>query len=87
MKVPKVNTFAFPFPCRNDTANTGGRVYGVDVWLTRKFLEAIGEPALRVVLWDKEEIVPPNSTPAVGMSDPKPGHTVAAPDQSPTPLR
>jgi cyclopropane-fatty-acyl-phospholipid synthase len=67
MKVPKVNTFAFPFPCRNDTANTGGRVYGVDVWLTRKFLEAIGEPALRVVLWDKEEIVPPNSTPAVGM--------------------
>jgi cyclopropane-fatty-acyl-phospholipid synthase len=67
MKVPKVNTFAFPFPFRNDTANIGGKVYGVDVWLTRKFLQAIGEPALRVVLWDKEEIVPPDSNPAVGM--------------------
>ena len=67
MKAPKANTCVFPFPCMNDTASTGGRVYGVDIWLTRKFLQAIGEPALRVVLWDGKEIAPPNITPAVGM--------------------
>ena len=67
MKVPKANTFAFPFTCRSETANTGYRVYGLDTWLTRKFLHAIGDPALRVVLWDGKEIAPPGSTPTVGM--------------------
>jgi cyclopropane-fatty-acyl-phospholipid synthase len=67
MKAPNANTCAFPYPCRNDTANTGGKVYCIDVWLTRKFLQAIGEPALRVVLWDGKVIAPSRSTPVVGM--------------------
>ncbi len=67
MKVPKANAVALPFPSRNGKANTGGRVYGVDVLIARKFLQAIGEPSLRMVLWDGKEIAPPNSTPAVGM--------------------
>jgi cyclopropane-fatty-acyl-phospholipid synthase len=56
-----------PFPCRDDRVNTRGMVYGIDIWLARKFLRAIGDPPLRVVLWDGAEIVPPSSTPAVGM--------------------
>jgi len=67
MKVPKANAVALPFPSRNGKANTGGRVYGVDVLIARKFLQAIGEPSLRMVLWDGKEIAPLNSTPAVGM--------------------
>jgi len=67
MKVPKANAVALPFPSRNGKANTGGRVYGVDVLIARKFLQAIGEPSLRMVLWDGKEIASPNSTPAVGM--------------------
>jgi cyclopropane-fatty-acyl-phospholipid synthase len=39
----------------------------VDLWLARRFLQYIGAPDLRVVLWDGQEIVPPGSTPAVGM--------------------
>ncbi|GFE58800.1 cyclopropane-fatty-acyl-phospholipid synthase family protein [Geobacter sp. AOG1] len=66
MKVFKANTNVLPLPC-NGKANTSSGVYGVDVWLVNKFLQAIGEPALRVVLWDGKEIVPPGSKPAVGM--------------------
>jgi cyclopropane-fatty-acyl-phospholipid synthase len=47
--------------------NAGGRVYGIDIWLAHKFLRAIGEPPLRLVLWDGAEIVHASSTPAVGM--------------------
>lgn len=39
----------------------------MDLWLARRFLQYIGAPDLRVVLWDGQEIVPPGSTPAVGM--------------------
>ena len=67
MNVPKARTYALPFPCRNGTANISGRVNGVDVWVTRRFLHVLGEPALRVVLWDGREIVPPGAAPAVGM--------------------
>jgi cyclopropane-fatty-acyl-phospholipid synthase len=47
--------------------NAGERVYGIDIRLAHKFLRAIGEPPLRVVLWDGTEIVDPSSNPAVGM--------------------
>ena len=47
--------------------NTGGRVTGIDRWLLRKFLQAIGEPAMRVILWDGTEPVKGNSKPSVGM--------------------
>ena len=67
MKNPGTGTFGMPFPCRDDRVNTGGRVYGIDTWLVHKFLQAIGNPPLRVVLWDGSEIVDHPSTPAVGM--------------------
>jgi cyclopropane-fatty-acyl-phospholipid synthase len=67
MKEPKANTFALPYPCRNGTLSSGGRVYRFDVWLAEKFLHAIGEPPLRLVLWDGKEIIPATSTPTVGM--------------------
>lgn len=67
MPPPKANSFAIPLPCSNGSTKTGGRVYGVDVWSARKFLQTIGEPLLRLVLWDGKEIVTPNSTPAVSM--------------------
>lgn len=67
MKNPRTGTLGMPFPCRDDRVNAGGRVYGFDNWLARKFLRAIGDPPLRVVLWDGAEIVHSSSTPAVGM--------------------
>lgn len=67
MKDPWANIFASAIPCRNGKANTGGRVYGVDRWLVHKLLHAIGNPALRVILWDGREMAPDNAMPAVGM--------------------
>ena len=67
MRNPRPGTFRMPFPCRNDNVKTSGRVYGIDTWLVHKFLRAIGDPPLRVVLWDGAEIVNPSPTPSVGM--------------------
>ncbi len=44
-----------------------GRVTGLDKWLMRKFLQSIGSPPLRVVLWDGSEIMPPGASAPVGM--------------------
>jgi cyclopropane-fatty-acyl-phospholipid synthase len=67
MKYPNANTLGGPLPFRNGKTNTGGRVNGIDRWLLRKFLQAIGEPAMRVILWDGTESVKGNSKPSVGM--------------------
>lgn len=67
MKVPKSGEWLVPLTCRSDKANTGGRVYGIDTWLTRKFLQTIGAPPLRVTLWDGTELAAPGSPPVVGM--------------------
>jgi cyclopropane-fatty-acyl-phospholipid synthase len=67
MKDSRASTFTLPFPSRKGKADTGGRVYGVDRWLTRKFLQAVGNPPLRMILWDGKEISGAASKPAVGM--------------------
>src|SRR6266567_1630189 len=67
MKDPRSHTFGVSFPHGYGKEHTDGRVHGFDVWLARKFLQAIGEPPLRVVLWDGKEIAHSGSTPAVGM--------------------
>ncbi len=67
MKVPKSGEWLVPLTCRSGKANTGGRVYGIDTWLTRKFLQTIGAPPLRVTLWDGTELATPGSPPVVGM--------------------
>src|SRR6266487_4225706 len=67
MKDPRSHTFGVSFLPRCGEEHTDGRVNGIDAWLVRKFLQAIGEPPLRVVLWDGKEIARPASTAAVGM--------------------
>lgn len=67
MNNSKTSTFDWSLPVRNGKANSSGGVYGVDRWLVHIFLHAIGDPALRVVLWDGKVLPVTGSTPAVGM--------------------
>lgn len=67
MNVPRANTFVLPSCCRNGKDNSGGRVCGIDVWLARKFLQAIGKPSLRVILWDGKDISGAGSAAPVAM--------------------
>lgn len=66
MKYPRAGAFGAQFPHGYSKEHADSRVYGIDIWLVRKFLKAIGEPPLRVVLWDGREISSP-PTPAAGM--------------------
>lgn len=67
MNIPKTSTFVVPFQRIVGHANIGGKVYGIDRWLARTFLHAIGDPALRVILWDRKEIQTAGAIPAVWM--------------------
>jgi len=67
MKDSKGNSFGVPLPFRDVKTPASGRVHGIDAWLARKFLQTIGGPPLRIVLWDGTEIAPPSATPSVGM--------------------
>jgi len=67
MNIPKANTLAAQLFSRNHNTSIGSRVFEFDRWLVDKFLQAIGEPALRIILWDGHEIAPANTKPAVGM--------------------
>jgi len=67
MDLPEAGKLVVPFTCRNHNANGGGKVYGIDSWLARKFLQAIGEPPVRLVLWDGTEVAVSNPTPAIAM--------------------
>ncbi len=39
------------------------RVRALDRWLTRKMLEVVGNPPVRIVLWDDVEVTPPHEFP------------------------
>jgi cyclopropane-fatty-acyl-phospholipid synthase len=67
MKYPRTGTLGEPFTHRYGCEESEGRVNGVDAWLVKRFLQAIGNPSLRVVLWDGKEISRPPSSPALGM--------------------
>jgi len=67
MKDSRAHSFGVPLPFRDYKAPASGRVHGIDAWLARKFLQTIGEPPLRIILWDGKEIATPSSTPSVGM--------------------
>ncbi|HEX9024536.1 MAG TPA: cyclopropane-fatty-acyl-phospholipid synthase family protein [Geobacteraceae bacterium] len=66
MKVPASGVWPAQLSSRNGQANTRGRVFGIDTWLMRKFLQAVGTPPLRVTFWDGTQLAQPGS-PAVGM--------------------
>src|SRR6266581_3075773 len=61
------NSCEVPIAMGDDGMAAAGRVTGLDKWLMRKFLQSIGSPPLRVVLWDGSEILPPGASAAVGM--------------------
>ncbi|HEY6006929.1 MAG TPA: cyclopropane-fatty-acyl-phospholipid synthase family protein [Geobacteraceae bacterium] len=67
MKDLRTHSFGISVPHGQDKARAGGRVYDVDVWLAHKFMQAIGEPPMRVVLWDGKEIARPVTAASVGM--------------------
>lgn len=56
MNIPDTSTFVAPSRRIDGLAIGGGRVCAADRWLVRTFLHAIGDPALRVILWDGTEI-------------------------------
>ncbi len=66
MDTDTTGTVSFPLTGRNGRT-FGGGVSAVDNWLARAFLRAIGNPALRVVLWDGTQITADGSSPAVAM--------------------
>lgn len=67
MNIPKTSTFVVPFQRIVGRADRSGRVYGIDRWLAHTFLRAIGDPALRVTLWDGKKIEEPATPSVVGM--------------------
>jgi cyclopropane-fatty-acyl-phospholipid synthase len=68
MKDSKAETYTGQFSGLGVAAGASRSVCGLDVWLTRTFLQAIGDPPLRVVLWNGQEIVPGNTAPSVAMT-------------------
>lgn len=67
MSVSNAHTSFLPFHCRNGNENSPGRVSGIDAWMVRTFLKSIGDPPLRVILWDGKEVAGGRGTPAVGL--------------------
>lgn len=67
MDIDTTSTVTLPFTSRNGKTCSGGAVFAIDNRLVRTFLRALGNPALRVVLWDGREITADGSSPAVGM--------------------
>ncbi len=67
MNIPRTNAIDLPYRCGNGKENSDCMVYGIDRWLVRKFLQAIGNPAIRVILWDGKEITGPDPASTVAM--------------------
>lgn len=51
MNIHRSGTFVVPFNRTAEKANSC-RVYGLDRYLAHTFLHAIGDPPLRLILWD-----------------------------------
>lgn len=67
MSVSNAHTSFLQFHCRKGNENSPGRVSGIDTWMVRTFLKSIGDPPLRVILWDGKEVAGGRGTPAVGL--------------------
>lgn len=67
MDLPKRNTFIVPSHTMSGRPSPHARVYAIDRWLARKFLAALGNPPLRLTLWDGTIIAAGTTAPAVGM--------------------
>ncbi|MDZ4186132.1 MAG: cyclopropane-fatty-acyl-phospholipid synthase family protein [Desulfuromonadales bacterium] len=67
MDLSRRNTCVVPSSALNRRTSTDARVYALDRWLARKFLAALGNPPLRLTLWDGTIIAAGTCAPAVGM--------------------
>ena len=67
MDLSKRNTCIVPSSAMNGRTSNDDRVYAIDRWLAHKFLSALGNPPLRLTLWDGTIIATGNTAPAVGM--------------------
>ena len=56
MNNPKTSAFINPYHRIDFLDKNIGNVYDIDRWMVRMFLSAIGNPALRVYLWDGKQI-------------------------------
>lgn len=46
-------------------SESSGRFFDIDLWLARRMLKSLHNPALRIVLWDGREVSPPGVSPVV----------------------
>ena len=67
MDLSKKGTFVVPFPARDERTPRSDRVYALDRWLAGKFLRGMGNPALRITLWNGESVSAAGTTPQLGL--------------------
>jgi cyclopropane-fatty-acyl-phospholipid synthase len=66
MDLSKRSTCVVPSPVLSGTVPGQAQVYALDRWLARKFLAALGNPPLRLTLWDGT-VIAAGASPAVGL--------------------
>lgn len=67
MKETHKAAFVVPFKAASGTTSISERVCGFDRWVTRKLLQSLGKPPVRILLWDGSEISGAAGPSAVGM--------------------
>lgn len=67
MNIPGTGEFVVPFNREEYLRENGGRVNALDRWLVRTFLSHIGNPGLRLTLWDGKVVSAPEDPSAPGM--------------------
>lgn len=67
MNFTNTHTSIMPFHCRGGNESSHTRANGIDMWMARTFLKSIGNPALRMVLWDGKTISGDGTTPAIDL--------------------
>ena len=67
MKDSKAETYNGQLSVLNAATSMNKIVCGLDVWVTRKFIQAVGNPSLQVVLWNGEKVVSSSPAPPVTM--------------------
>lgn len=63
----RTDTRQVPCQVMAESNAAGGRVFGAERWLLRRFLRGIGNPPLCATLWDGTSVETSGTVPAVGM--------------------
>lgn len=67
MKPCKSSTFVIPLDINYEKIVSSDTVNSFDRWITRKLLQSIGSPPLKIILWNGTEITGTAGNPTVGM--------------------